>query len=235
MDHQELITAYEAEVKRHPFGYTYEHIYGALNECILHCSISPDTVLKDFQLSNLFNASRTSVRQALFMLAENGLLEYEKGRGFHVIPFGEEEMNHLYDYRRIIESSIAHLAAKHATPQQILELKKCLKESSLEQYSNIYEKGRAYFRYESFFHKKLADMCQNPYLQDSYTRIEKDIKRAWARCFYIEYHDDEASEQLSSLSFYKLHYPIYYAFSIGNSTMARDTMYAHMYYPSKKQ
>lgn len=228
MDETAIVVKYKSEQLLYPFRYAYEHIYAALCHCIIHFDIPCGSILKDFNLANLLGVSRTAVRQALFMLADNEIVLYQKGIGFHVLPFDRTKIDALYDYRRIIDPAIAKMAALNATKQQILELKQCIEKSRQKKYDSLYQKAQAYYEYEEFFHTKLAFMSNNPYLQEAFSRITIDMKRAWAMSFYLN-----ETNSLEKLSFYKTHLPIYYAISINNPVMAQETMYAHLDYSSK--
>ena len=66
--------------------------------------------------------SRTSVRQALNVLAAEGFVELHPNRGAMVIEWSSENLLQVFDLRVMLEAYGCELAASHARAQEVAEL-----------------------------------------------------------------------------------------------------------------
>lgn len=125
------------------------------------------------ELAELFNVSRITVRQALQRLNALGLIETRLGEGSFVkditvgdsmnelIPImylGDQSTSQVFEFRLIIETGCARLAAQRATSKDVKELKRLLqKMKDCSEKNDYYGFGNA----DLAFHLKIADMTQN--------------------------------------------------------------------------
>ncbi len=87
-------------------------IHRNLLERILHGHFSPGSRIKDTELSEELNVSRTPVREALVRLVKEGFLENQVGKGFLVRPLTGQEVREIYPIIGALES----LALKASVP-----------------------------------------------------------------------------------------------------------------------
>jgi GntR family transcriptional repressor for pyruvate dehydrogenase complex len=95
------------------------------------------------ELVEMFNVSRTSVREAVKSLAAVGVLEIRPGMGTFVVnarpgplrsllsqsgPPNKSDLLELLEFRRIFEPEAAALAASRATPEDLDEMSRCVEE-----------------------------------------------------------------------------------------------------------
>ena len=66
-----------------------------IEEAIVSGELAPGTVLRQEQLSEQFNVSRTPVREALRRLAALGLVSFVPNRGVRVRTISQEELHKL--------------------------------------------------------------------------------------------------------------------------------------------
>ena len=85
----------------------------ALEEAIVSGEIPPGSVLRQEQLSEQFEVSRTPVREALRRLAALGLVTFEPNRGVQVRMLSRPEIREAFMVRAELES----LATEIATPK----------------------------------------------------------------------------------------------------------------------
>lgn len=76
--------------KNHRKRSLYEELYEQLKLDISQGRVNPGVVLTEGPLADLLGSSRAPVRQALRLLAEDGLISRFEGRGFLVGPVGTE-------------------------------------------------------------------------------------------------------------------------------------------------
>src|SRR5580765_7602386 len=84
-----------------------------IEEAIVSGELAPGTVLRQEQLSEQFNVSRTPVREALRRLAALGLVSFVPNRGVRVRTLSREELREAFLVRAELES----LATELATPR----------------------------------------------------------------------------------------------------------------------
>ncbi len=90
-----------------------------LRERILMGQYGPGERLNELALSEQFRISRSPIREALKVLAGQGLVQIVAGRGAFVTDFEPDEIRQLGEVRVALESRAASLAAARATSQQL--------------------------------------------------------------------------------------------------------------------
>src|SRR6202795_395015 len=108
---------------------------------------SGDRLPPERDLAERFRVSRTSVREALRSLQSRGLIDIRAGEGAFVrdvsvealieplalviLPY-REAVGELFEARRLIEPSIAALAARRATREELGEMERILEDQAKE-------------------------------------------------------------------------------------------------------
>jgi len=96
-----------------------EQIEEKLREAIISGYFPPGTHLSDKRLSETFQVSRPVVREAVRLLAAEGLIETIPHRGSFVRTMSADEAERFYDLRGVLEALAASLFAKNATDAEI--------------------------------------------------------------------------------------------------------------------
>jgi DNA-binding GntR family transcriptional regulator len=86
--------------------------YRAIRDQILRGEHAPGVRLREEDLAELLEISRTPVREALRKLASEGLVSFAPNRGAHVASWDPDEIDDLYGLRAELESYGARLAAR---------------------------------------------------------------------------------------------------------------------------
>ncbi len=136
-----------------------------------------DRLPNERTLAEQFAASRTSVREALRGLQQEGVVYTKKGvhggafvadldhrlvsRSFQtLLQLRKISINHIAEVRLIFEPEAARLAALRATPQDLKEL-----EEVIEKMSSLVEAGNPPHLFDLKFHKLVARAADNPILE----------------------------------------------------------------------
>jgi len=98
---------------------TAERVADALREHLLSGAIAPGTPMRDVDLSVRAGVSRTTLREALAVLAREGLLTHSLHRGMEVARLAAADVRDIYAARRVIEQAAAESLI--ATPAASLE------------------------------------------------------------------------------------------------------------------
>lgn len=90
-----------------------------LREMLLSGNLMPGTRLQEVSLSERFGVSRTPLRAALTVLAEEGLLTRRPSRGFEVRQIVVQDVLDAYDVRGTLEGMACRLCAENGIDEAI--------------------------------------------------------------------------------------------------------------------
>src|SRR6476469_8995278 len=93
-----------------------------IEEAIVAGELEPGTVLRQEQLSEQFNVSRTPIREALRRLAALGLVSFVPNRGVRVRTISREELHEAFMVRAELEALATEAAATKMTAEDLAEL-----------------------------------------------------------------------------------------------------------------
>lgn len=182
----------------------YEKIAHSIEEQIRNGEITPgEKLLSERELCEKYGVSRTAVREAVKALREKGLVEVQPGRGTFVsnnttdvmtdfldtvlhMNRSDDILDHLLEVRNILEPEIAALAAKMATPDDMVRLQQIVVEMDEIVISEQKYDSDLFIEANVRFHRALADATQNPILSTLTEPINRLIRqqRAYRRTEY---------------------------------------------------
>ncbi|HEY3962367.1 MAG TPA: GntR family transcriptional regulator [Gaiellaceae bacterium] len=102
-----------------------DDVAALIEEAIVSGELAPGTVLRQEQLSERFNVSRTPVREALRRVAALGLVSFVPNRGVRVRTLSHEELREAFLVRAELESLVTEIAATKFTRENLQELEEC--------------------------------------------------------------------------------------------------------------
>jgi DNA-binding GntR family transcriptional regulator len=91
-----------------------EQVYENLRERIHTGQLTFDNRLVDIDIANEFGVSRMPVREALMQLVHDGMIE-STSRGFVLRRYSDQEIDEIFEIRRLLEPAAAAIAAKKMT------------------------------------------------------------------------------------------------------------------------
>jgi GntR family transcriptional repressor for pyruvate dehydrogenase complex len=150
----------------------YQEIVRQIRDLIAAGRIQPgDRLPPERELAELFKASRNSVRDAIRVLEQMGLIESRQGDGTYVrtvsiedlagplalmLLQSRQQMRELWEVRRVLEPAIAEFAASRATEDELDEL-----EAIVEAQRAKVEAGQVALEEDSAFHYGIAQAARN--------------------------------------------------------------------------
>lgn len=150
----------------------YEKVVPQIQGMIRDGLLKPgDRLPPERELAETFHVSRSSLRDAIRALEVMGLVEPRQGEGTivrdlsasslvgplsAVLSQKRELVSELLDVRRIIEPPLAARAAKHATPEDLAQLKDILRRQKEK-----VEQGELAVEEDSEFHYTVARAAKN--------------------------------------------------------------------------
>jgi len=94
---------------------TVDNIYQAIRNQILTGTLEAGQWLREVEIGDSFGVSRTPVREALRLLASEGMVAHERNRGVQVQSWTIEDLNEVYNLRSLLEPWGYKLAAENGT------------------------------------------------------------------------------------------------------------------------
>ena len=104
-----------------------QRIVQAITTAIVERRLMPGTKLAEQQIADLFQVSRTIVRQALNRLSRDHLVQLEPARGAFVAQPGVDEARQVFEVRRMIEASMVKQLCATVTDAQVAALREHLR------------------------------------------------------------------------------------------------------------
>jgi DNA-binding GntR family transcriptional regulator len=95
-----------------------ERVYQEVRADIVNGRIRPNERLVEAEVSERLNVSRTPLREALQLLAADGLI-HSRRRGWVVSEHTHEDVREIYETRSALEGFAARLAAERASKQEV--------------------------------------------------------------------------------------------------------------------
>lgn len=155
-------------------------LYDTLRRRITGMELAPGAVIDEVSLAEEFGLSRPPVRELMRQLAAEGYIELEPNRPARVAAMGYQSMRSFFLAAPLIYVATTQLAAQHATPQEVAELKHIQ-----AQFRTAIEQNdvAARVHFNDRFHHAIGAMAHNDYLMPSLRRLLIDHARM-GKIFY---------------------------------------------------
>lgn len=112
-----------------PGGAT-DRIVESITAAVVERRLMPGTKLSEQKLADIFQVSRTLVRQALNQLSRDRLVTLEPARGAFIAMPSVDEARQVFQVRAMLEGSMARQLAARITDRQIAELRAHLRDEA---------------------------------------------------------------------------------------------------------
>ena len=169
---------------------TTQRIVDSITAAIVERRLMPGTKLAEQRLADIFEVSRTVVRQALNQLSRDRLITLEPARGAFVATPSVEEAHQVFELRQLLEGAMMRLLVQRVTPAQIQELRAHLQaEQTAIALNDVAERTRLL----AHFHSLLARMTGNQVLEE----LQADLL---SRCSLISlmYQSSQSASESSA-------------------------------------
>jgi DNA-binding GntR family transcriptional regulator len=113
--------------------------------------------------SSQLGVSGTPVREALFDLAHEGLVEVIRNRGFRVVQLSDNDLDEIFECRLLLEAPAAGKVAGRLSAAEIAQARAYA--ASIEQYA-LERDLVGFLEADRLFHGCLLDAIDNPRLSD---------------------------------------------------------------------
>ena len=149
----------------------YEEVAEHLRQRIFRRELEPGTWIDEVKIAQEFGISRTPLREALKVLAAEGLVTMKVRRGAYVTEVSDTDLADVYHLLALLESDAAGVVAQKATDAQIKELQQMHKE--LEAAQSNREK---FFAINERFHMRVLEIAGNRWRDQLVADLRKVMK-----------------------------------------------------------
>lgn len=175
--------------------YLHDEVAERLRQLILDGELSPRSRVNEIELAERFGISRTPLREAIKILATEGLLELLPNRGARVAAISETELDDMIEVVAGLEAVAGDLACQRMTPAELAAL-----ETLHARMVETWKRGdeAAYGALNREIHEAIMAAARNPTLAAIYANVSGRIQRTrytahktpeqWARA--IEEHEE---------------------------------------------
>jgi DNA-binding GntR family transcriptional regulator len=153
-----------------------DRAYQLLVAKITRLELPPGAVLVEKSLMENLGIGRTPIREALQRLAMEGLVTHLPNRGMLVADITATGVQHIYEFRGLIDGCTARLAAARATEADARELAEL--QAGLARATEDDDIDR-YVDLDRRFYEVLARAAQNTYIAEAVPRIFNLHLRLW--------------------------------------------------------
>ncbi|HZF82375.1 MAG TPA: GntR family transcriptional regulator [Burkholderiaceae bacterium] len=101
----------------------YEEVAEQLRQRIFRRELEPGSWIDELKIAEEFGISRTPLREALKVLAAEGLVTMKVRRGAYVTEVSERDLADVYHLLALLESDAVAVVAERASDAQVAELK----------------------------------------------------------------------------------------------------------------
>jgi DNA-binding GntR family transcriptional regulator len=149
----------------------YEDVAEQLRQRIFARELEPGAWIDELKIAAELGISRTPLREALKVLAAEGLVEMKPRRGAYVAETSREDVAQVYHLLALLESDGAAEVARNATDDQLAEL-----QALHDRLERHVRQRDVFFATNEAFHFKLLDIAGNRWRRQIVTDLRKIMK-----------------------------------------------------------
>lgn len=151
----------------------HDNVAARLRAMVFERQLAPGDWVDEKALAAAWQISRTPLREALKVLAAEGLLELVPQRGCRVVALTDEDADQLFPVMALLEGRCAFEATRNASPADRAELQRC--HDLLEQQAAAHDID-GYYRANHVFHSLVQRLARNRWLDRSTGDLRKFMR-----------------------------------------------------------
>jgi DNA-binding GntR family transcriptional regulator len=153
----------------------YEEVAELLRQRIFSRELEPGSWIDELKIAQDYGISRTPLREALKVLAAEGLVTMKVRRGAYVTEVSERDLVNVYHLLSLLESDAAGVVAQVASEPQMGELEALHQELELAAKPEKVDRER-FFEVNERFHMKLLEIADNRWRDQMVADLRKVMK-----------------------------------------------------------
>ena len=149
----------------------YEEVAELLRERIFNRELAPGSWIDELKIAEEYGISRTPLREALKVLATEGLVTMKVRRGAYVTEVNEKDLTDVYHLLSLLEADATSVVAVQATDAQI----KALQDLHHQLEKAVHSRER-FFEINEAFHMQLLAIANNRWRDQMVADLRKVMK-----------------------------------------------------------
>src|SRR3954464_14725936 len=162
-----------ADVIAIPRGSLHEQVAQRLRQMLVEGRIAPGAKLNERELCEALDCSRTPLREAIKMLAAEGLVELLPHRGAVAVAMDERSVRDTFEVMAGLEALSGGMAAQRVTDEELAEIR-AMHYEMLAAYTR--RDLSAYYRLNAQIHRAINAAARNPVLSATYDRMNARLQ-----------------------------------------------------------
>jgi DNA-binding GntR family transcriptional regulator len=153
----------------------YEEVAERLRQRIFNRELPPGSWIDELKIAEELGISRTPLREAIKVLAAEGLVTMKVRRGAYVTEVSEQDLRQVYELLALLESDAAGAVCRNATDEELASLKTLHEE--LEQAADPGTGSRErFFELNEAFHMAVLALARNRWRSQMVADLRKVMK-----------------------------------------------------------
>jgi DNA-binding GntR family transcriptional regulator len=153
----------------------YEEVAELLRQRIFTRELEPGSWIDELKIAEAYGISRTPLREALKVLAAEGLVTMKVRRGAYVTEVSERDLSDVYHLLSLLESDATGVVAENATESQMEELQTLHHELETAARPGQEDRER-FFGINERFHLRLLEIADNRWRNQMVADLRKGRK-----------------------------------------------------------
>ena len=149
----------------------YEEVAELLRQRIFASELKPGSWIDELRLAEEYGISRTPLREALKVLAAEGLVTMKVRRGAYVTEVNDKDQRDVYHLLALLESDAAGVVATEATEAELQEL-----QALHQALSAAVTDREKFFQINERFHMRLLEIANNRWRNQMVDDLRKVMK-----------------------------------------------------------
>ena len=162
-----------AEIIAIPRAALHEQVATRLRQMLVEGRIAPGAKLNERELSERLNVSRTPLREAIKMLAAEGLVELLPNRGAIAVSLSEADVLNTFEVMAGLEALSGELAAQRITDEELAEIQ-AMHFEMMAAYTRSDLSN--YYRLNAQIHRAINAAAKNPVLTSTYNQVNARLQ-----------------------------------------------------------
>jgi len=153
----------------------YEDVAELLRQRIFRRELEPGSWIDEMKLAEEYGISRTPLREALKVLATEGLVTMKVRRGAYVTEVSAQDLRDVYHLLSLLESDAASVVAQLASADELSELAQIHAELEAAALPG-HEDADVFFAINERFHMRLLQIANNRWRDQMVADLRKVMK-----------------------------------------------------------
>ncbi|MBK7049539.1 MAG: GntR family transcriptional regulator [Rhodoferax sp.] len=153
----------------------YEEVAERLRQRIFRRELEPGSWIDELSIAKAYGISRTPLREALKVLAAEGLVTMKVRRGAYVTEVSERDLADVYHLLGLLEADAAGVVAAIASDAHIAQLQALHNELEASAQPNA-ENCERFFEINERFHMQLLEIANNRWRDQMVADLRKVMK-----------------------------------------------------------